>query len=191
MATLAFFAMAQQVVMLVGGIDLSVGPLGGLLVVVGSFVLSAYRSPVGMIIGVLILVVVAAVVGALNWTLIDIVKINPLIATLVTFTALQGVAFLLRPLPAGTIDPTFIKYVSGKVGFVPYMMILAIVVAVVLELACAAIGSVSRPARLGRNPDTAESSRNPDQVDHAARLRRMLGAGRTGRNDADGSSRYR
>ena len=51
LATLAFFAMAQQIVMMIGGIDLSVGPLAGLLVVVGSFVLSAYKTPVGMLIG--------------------------------------------------------------------------------------------------------------------------------------------
>ncbi|MEE4023375.1 ATP-binding cassette domain-containing protein [Gordonia sp. PKS22-38] len=133
LATLAFFAIAQQVVMMIGGIDLSVGPLAGLLVVVASFILSAYRTPVGMILGVIVLVVVAAVVGAVNWSLITVVRINPLIATLVTFTALQGLALLMRPLPAGQIDPFFLSYVSGVWGFVPVMAVVAIVVAVVLE----------------------------------------------------------
>ena len=135
LATLMFFAMAQQVVMMIGGIDLSVGPLAGLLVVVGSFVLSAYRSPVGMVLGLIVLIVVAAVVGAVNWTLAVVVKINPLIATLVTYTAIQGVAYLLRPLPDGTIDPIFLSYVSNKLGFIPVMVILAVVVAIVLEVA--------------------------------------------------------
>nr|WP_287162545.1 ATP-binding cassette domain-containing protein [Rhodococcus sp. (in: high G+C Gram-positive bacteria)] len=134
LATLMFFAMAQQVVMMIGGIDLSVGPLAGLLVVVGSFVLSAYKTPVGMLLGLIVLVVVAAVVGAVNWTLAVVVKINPLIATLVTYTAIQGIAYLLRPLPDGTIDPVFLSYVGSKLGFVPVMVIVAIAVAVILEV---------------------------------------------------------
>ncbi|MEE2062183.1 ATP-binding cassette domain-containing protein [Rhodococcus artemisiae] len=133
LAILIFFAMAQQVVMMIGGIDLSVGPLAGLLVVVGSFVLSAYRSPVGMVLGLLVLVVVAAVVGLVNWTLAVVVKINPLIATLVTYTAIQGIAYLLRPLPEGTIDPVFLSHISNKIGFVPIMVIVAVAVAVILE----------------------------------------------------------
>ncbi|MFJ6095642.1 ATP-binding cassette domain-containing protein [Williamsia muralis] len=133
LATLAFFAIAQQVVMMVGGIDLSVGPLAGLLVVVGSFVLSAYKTPVGMVLGLFVLALVAAAVGAVNWALVIVVKINPLIATLVTYTALQGIAFLLRPLPAGTIDPTFLDYVSNSWGFLPVMAVLAVVVALILE----------------------------------------------------------
>ncbi|OZE79149.1 ABC transporter ATP-binding protein [Rhodococcus sp. 15-649-1-2] len=134
-ATLAFFAMAQQVVMMVGGIDLSVGPLAGMLVVTGSFVLSAYKTPVGMVLGVLTLVLVAAAAGSVNWFLVVKVKINPLIATLVTFTALQGVAYTLRPLPEGQIDPVFLSYVSTKFGFVPLMVLIALAVALATEFA--------------------------------------------------------
>jgi len=134
LATLAFYAMAQQLVMMIGGIDLSVGPLGGFLVVIGSFVLSATRTPIGLVLGIAIVAIIAAGVGTVNWLLTTIVKINPLIATLVTYTALQGVSYLLRPLPAGRIDPTLIANVGGKWGFMPVMAVLAIVVAVVLEL---------------------------------------------------------
>ena len=134
LATLVFFAIAQQVVMMIGSIDLSVGPLAGLLVVVGSFSLGAYRSPVGMVLGVAALVAVAAAVGAVNWVLAVVLGITPLIATLITFTALQGVALLLRPLPAGTIDPIFLSHVSASWGLLPVMAVLAVVVAVILEI---------------------------------------------------------
>jgi ribose transport system permease protein/ribose transport system ATP-binding protein len=134
LATLAFFAMAQQVVMMIGGIDLSVGPLAGLLVVVGSFVLAAYRTPIGMILGVAVLALVAATVGAVNWALTVVIRINPLIATLVTYTAIQGIAFLLRPLPEGLIDPVFLSHAATRFGFVPLMLIVAVVVAVILEI---------------------------------------------------------
>jgi len=154
-ATLAFFALAQQLVMMVGGIDLSVGPLASFLVVVGSFSLSAYKSPFGMVVGVAVLVIAAAAVGALNWLLATIVKINPLIATLVTFTLLQGLSFLLRPLPAGQIDPVFIDHVRTSWGFLPLMMILAVVAAVLLEVWLRRSRRGIRLRAAGSSPSTA------------------------------------
>ncbi|MDR6438733.1 ribose transport system ATP-binding protein [Paenarthrobacter nicotinovorans] len=132
-AILAFFAIAQQLVMMVGAIDLSVGPLAGFLVVLGSFVLSEFRSPVGIGLGILIVTLAAAAVGVVNWFLTTVVKITPLIATLVTFTALQGFAYLLRPLPGGRMDPMFTGWVTSAWGFIPWMLILAIAIALVLE----------------------------------------------------------
>jgi len=156
LASLAFFALAQQMVMMVGGIDLSVGPLASFLVVVGSFTLSAYRSVVGMVIGVAILVGVAAAVGAVNWMLATIVKINPLIATLVTFTLLQGLSFLLRPLPGGQIDPVFIDYVRTTWGFLPVMVVLALVAAVALEFWLHRSRRGIRLRGVGSSPSTAQ-----------------------------------
>ena len=155
-ATLAFFALAQQLVMMVGGIDLSVGPLAGFLVVVGSFSLSAYRTPFGMVLGVAILVACAIGVGFVNWLLTSVARINPLIATLVTFTALQGFAFMLRPLPAGQIDPTFIQHIRTTwFGFVPVMLVLVVAVAVVSELALYRSKHGIRVRAVGSNVDTA------------------------------------
>ena len=41
---LGFIAIGQTIAMLLGGIDLSVGPLAGLLVVVGSFFINDGRA---------------------------------------------------------------------------------------------------------------------------------------------------
>lgn len=155
-ATLAFFALAQQMVMLVGGIDLSVGPLASLLVVVGSFTLEAYRSPAGMVIGVFILILVAIGAGLVNWVLATIVKINPLIATLITFSFFQGLAYLLRPLPGGLIDPVFTDYVRSSWGFIPVMLVLAVVIAVVLELSLRRSRRGIRIRAAGSSPSTAQ-----------------------------------
>jgi ribose transport system ATP-binding protein len=132
-AILGFFALAQQLVMMVGGIDLSVGPLAGFLVVLGSFVLSAYRSPLGIFLGLSVVVLAAIGVGLLNWILATLVGITPFIATLVTYTALQGVSFLLRPLPGGTIDPNFLANVTQTIGFIPVMFVVVLVGALLLE----------------------------------------------------------
>jgi ribose transport system ATP-binding protein len=155
LATLGFFALAQQMVMMVGGIDLSVGPLAGLLVVVGSLSLAADRTPTGMVLGAVVVAIVAFCAGALNWALTSIIRINPLIATLVTYTLFQGIAFVLRPLPGGPIDPTFLTDVKSRVGFFPILAVVVIVGAVGLELWLRrSRGGVGLRA-VGSNPDTA------------------------------------
>jgi len=155
-AILAFFALAQQLVMMVGGIDLSVGPLAGFLVVIGSFTLAAYRSTAGMVIGVAIVVLCAIAVGLVNWLLTSVAKINPLIATLVTFTALQGLGLLLRPLPAGQIDPFFTANVRGLwLTVIPVMLVVAVVVAVILELTLYRTKRGIKLRAVGSNIDTA------------------------------------
>lgn len=156
LATLAFFAMAQQMVMMVGGIDLSVGPLASFLVVVASFSLGAYRSTAGMFLGMLVVLLCAMAAGAFNWLLASVVKINPLMATLVTFTLLQGLAYLIRPLPGGQIDPRFTTWVRSTWGFMPMMMVVAIVVAVCLEIWLRKSPRGVRLRAVGSNPETAE-----------------------------------
>ena len=100
-ATLAFFGLGQQMVMLNGAIDLSVGPLASVAVVVASFVLTPEIHSVGLALGIVLIFVIGAAVGTLNWVLSTIVRINPLIATLVTFGALQGSRCTSGRRPAG------------------------------------------------------------------------------------------
>ena len=135
LAVLAFFALAQQVVMMIGAIDLSVGPLAGLLVVVASFVLTPDATGMGLVVGLLIVIGVAVLVGVLNWSLVTYAHINPLIATLVTYTGIQGIAFLLRPLPGGDISETVVDIAKAKIGFVPVFFVGAVVLALALEFA--------------------------------------------------------
>ena len=136
-AALAFAAMGQQVVMLVGGIDLSIGPLMGFLVVLASFVLQNRFVSWQLWIGLGVLVGAALGVGLINWILAVPLRVPSMIATLVTFTALQGVSLLLRPLPAGQINTDLIRQISTKIGPVPIMAIVAVVLAIVLDLVLA------------------------------------------------------
>ena len=54
-AALGFIALGQTIALLVGGIDLSVGPLAGFMVVVGSFFLNDGKSGPVMLLGLLLL----------------------------------------------------------------------------------------------------------------------------------------
>jgi ribose transport system ATP-binding protein len=134
-ATLALVSYGQQTVMLVGGIDLSVGPLMGLLVVAQSYFNIDGASLGAHSAGWLVVVAVALAVGLLNWLLIDPLRLHPMVATLTTSMAIQAVALLFRPIPGGIFDDTVVDAIATNVGVVPLMAIIAIGLGLVLELA--------------------------------------------------------
>ena len=152
-ATLAFVALGQQVTMLIGGIDLSVGPLMGLIVVVASYVLTPDNAMQGW--GWILLIAVAVATGVINWSLTTMLRMPPLLATLVVYIALQGISLALRPVPAGEIDTVTTDAIATKIGFVPVAALVAVVVGVFLEvlLLRSRIGSLLRS--IGTRPDVA------------------------------------
>jgi len=132
-APLMFVAMAQTTVMMVGGIDLSVGPLMGFLVVTGSFFLTTQNPQGEQLAGWVLIFAVAVFVGALNWLLVEVLKLPALVATLATFFALQSGSLLLRPTPGGVIDTRIVTGLESHVGIVPVVFIVAVVLAGVLQ----------------------------------------------------------
>lgn len=131
--TLIFAALAQNLVLLIGGIDLSVGPYMGLAVVVLSFFLVDGTSQGLQLIGWALLLILPIALGLVNWALGDIGGIHPMIATLVTYMALQAIALILRPTPGGTISRGITEPLGLKIGPVPALFILAVLVVAALS----------------------------------------------------------
>jgi ribose transport system ATP-binding protein len=132
-AALAFVALGQEFVILTGGIDLSVGPLAGLTVVIGSFFENDGKGPAEIIAGFLVMLAAALVIGLFNGSLVYYAKFTPIVATLVTYTALQGVSLVLRPFQDGYISFAIINGISDSAGPVAIAFVVAAVAAVVLE----------------------------------------------------------
>ncbi len=130
---LGFIAMGQTIALMTGGIDLSVGPLAGFLVVVGSFFLVDGSSGTTMVLGLLVMLGAAALTGAVNGSLIRFAKFTAVAATLATYIALQGFSFLLRERPEGLISRSVTEVITYTVGPVPVAFIVLVVVAVGME----------------------------------------------------------
>ena len=151
-----FISLGQLVVLLAGGIDLSVGPLTGFAVVVASFFVND-GSSVGSIVGGFALsLLAAAAVGVTNWFLTRQARITPVIATLTTYMGLQGVSLLLRPIPDGLLNSDVTAAISSQIGFVPTAFIVCVLLVALLEyglrrsrwgLALRAVGSNEANAR--------------------------------------------
>ena len=155
LAALGFIALGQTVALLIGGIDLSVGPLAGFLVVVASFFLNDGKSPLVMVVGLGLMVVGAAATGAVNGSLIRFAKFTPVAATLATYIALQGLSFLLRESPGGNIAPSITNAIKTKIGPVPVVFIVLVVVTVAMEYALRYRAGGLRLRAVGSNEESA------------------------------------
>jgi ribose transport system ATP-binding protein len=133
-AALGFISLGQTFALLLGGIDLSVGPLAGFLVVLASFFVLDGKSPAMWALGFVLMLLAAVGVGLLNGSLIRFAKFTPVAATLVTYIGLGGLAFTLRSAPDGYIASSVTEAISTKIGPVPVAFIAFVVCALGLEL---------------------------------------------------------
>jgi len=133
-AALGFISLGQTFALLLGGIDLSVGPLAGFLVVLASFFVLDGKSPAMWALGFVLMLLAAVAVGLLNGSLIRFAKFTPVAATLVTYIGLGGLAFTLRPFPDGYIAASVTNAISTKIGPVPVAFIVFVLSAFGLEL---------------------------------------------------------
>jgi ribose transport system ATP-binding protein len=129
-ALMILIGSAQQVVVLGSGFDLSVGPLLSFLVVIASFFVIDGGN---IFIGIGLMIVAALLVGFVNGFLVTRFNLNPVVVTLAIALALQGTLFTLRGTPGGIITPLVTDLIFAKIGFVPIITIIAVVVALLLE----------------------------------------------------------
>lgn len=128
-------ALGQNIALLTGGIDLSVGPLAGFLVVIASFFVNDGKSVGQLVLGLALMVGVAALVGLVNGSLIRFGGFTAIAATLTLYIALGGFAFLLRSTQGGYISLSFQNAVNSTVGPIPVAFIGIVLLAVALEYA--------------------------------------------------------
>jgi ribose transport system ATP-binding protein len=133
-SSLAFITFGQLFVLMTGGIDLSVGPLTGLVVVILSFFADADHGSGDFILGLVLAFSVAAFIGLINGFLVRIVKLSPLITTLAMFIALQGVSLSLRSTPDGFFRREIAQTLNLRFGFLPAAFIMVVIVAIGLEI---------------------------------------------------------
>jgi ribose transport system ATP-binding protein len=100
----------------------------------------------------------SALAGAANWALVDLLKLHPLVATLATFMAYQAASLMLRPVPDGPVGDGVIEVLSTKLWGIPVSIMVAAVVALLLEFALfkSALGMKIRGT--GSRPEAAAAA---------------------------------
>jgi ribose transport system ATP-binding protein len=152
---LGFIALGQTVVLLLGAIDLSVGPLSGFLVVVASFFINDDKSTFMIVAGFVLVFLGAFVVGGINGTLVRFANFTPIAATLAMYIGLQGMSFLVRDNPGGYINANVVEMVTAQFGPIPVAFIALAAVAVASEYLLRKTGLGWRLRATGSNEESA------------------------------------
>src|ERR1700730_4441775 len=123
-AVIGVLALAETVVIVSGGLDISLGSLCGLSGVVTAIVIRDTHSA-GLGIGAGL--AAGALGGLVNGLIITVGRVNPVIATLATLSAFEGMALLVaKGAVIGIQDDTFNLIGSGRVLGVPIPIVILV-----------------------------------------------------------------
>lgn len=130
---LAIVAMAQTLVVLTSGIDLSVG----MVLVLANCLASTLvvGSPLQVAFGVAGVLATGALCGAINAVIVIYGRLQPIVTTIATGAIYYGVALALRRVPGGDIDGTLADALTGKVfGWLPAALVLLLALVLLIWL---------------------------------------------------------
>ena len=123
---LVLVSVAQTLVVLVGGIDLSVG---GMFVVANAITVVWVGAAGGAHQALLVVALAAGLaMGALNGLLVVGLRFEPFIATLGTWTIFNGIALTILPTDGGTPPPMLSNLVNGTTAGIPNSIVILAVI---------------------------------------------------------------
>jgi len=155
---LAIVAMAQTMVIITHGIDLSVSSMIGLVAMMVAFVVKQ-NPEMSILLVILLGMTLGAVLGTFNGLIITFGKVPPIIATLGTLSIYRGLVFFYSQgtwINSFELPKSFKLLSKGTPLGLPNMVIIAIVVAVIVYYFL----NYTRTGRdifaVGSNPDAAQ-----------------------------------
>ena len=128
---LAFIAMAQTLVVITSGIDLSVGMIFILTNCLASWLVVG--TPMETALGVVAVLLVGILCGALNGAIVIYGRLQPIVATIATGAVYFGIALLLRPFPGGSVNEDLADALTGKLfGVIPSSLVALVAIVLVI-----------------------------------------------------------
>jgi ribose transport system ATP-binding protein len=152
-AILGYVAIAQTLVILTGGFDLSVGMVMTMASCLASVILNGSAGQTTL--GALAVLASGLVAGIVNAVIVVLGRIQPIIATLATGAIYFGIALWLRPSPGGSVNEDLSNALTYDVGGVPatFLLLLATIAFIwwpfrisIIGRNCYALGSSERAA---------------------------------------------
>src|SRR5271163_2800226 len=130
---LAFAAAAQTVVVIAGGIDLSIGSVMAVANVLAASAMEKASFAQSLLLAVAVLMAGAAI-GALNGLIVILSRIPDVVATLTSGFIWGGVALIIMEKPGGGAPPEFLNLAAGTLftSWLPTAIILLVVALAVI-----------------------------------------------------------
>lgn len=121
-AQLGMAVIGQAVVMLTGGLDLSIGPVMNLASIVSAVVMDGSNGNIAL--AVLVTLAAGGAVGLVNGLLVSKLRIAPLLATLAVGTVLQGIYYVwTEGQPKGNVAPAFRSIADDRLLGIPVALL--------------------------------------------------------------------
>ena len=152
-AVINIMALGMTMVIITGGIDLSVGSILALAGCLGTMTMtSGWPVWAGIAVGIL----VGCLAGLLNGALTTRLRINPFIVTLGTLLIIRGVALILtNGMPVQNVPKAFSFLGEGSIGPVPFVLVILLVIAVIVHIILERTKLGRYAFAIGSNPDAA------------------------------------
>jgi len=124
---LGLASLGQAIVVISGGIDLSIGSVISLL---SSLAAGLYRAAPGIhpVLMALVLVALGAAAGSVNGLIVVGLRVPPFMATLATMSLFQGAVLFYAPRTIGGIPASYRFISDGQIAGVPFSIILFVLV---------------------------------------------------------------
>jgi ribose transport system permease protein len=143
LAVVGITAIGMTLVMISGGVDISVGSVAALSGVLASMFWLEFKIP--LVLSTLLALAACTLVGTINGLIITKLKINPLITTLATFSIIRGLAFVISEGQTNQLSNAAFNFIGrGSIASIPFSLLLMITLYAVFWL-------VLRSTRFGRN----------------------------------------
>jgi ribose transport system permease protein len=152
---IAVTAIGELMVIITGGIDLSVGSIMGFgAILAGFFMKGGYSIPLAIIIGI----IGGGVLGFFNALFITKVKLPPFIATLGMLSIGRGLAYAITEGYTVSVPPFFAFLGQGYWGPIPFPVIYMVALAVIFAIFLGRTVIGRRIYALGGNEEAAKVS---------------------------------
>ena len=130
-AFVGLVALGQTLVLLVGGIDLSVGAGAGLSSVIGAIALTQWGVPPWLVIP--FTMAFGFFLGAINGTFVSLLRLNPFIVTLATWEIFAGLTLVItKGYPIRPLGESFTVFGKGEPFGIPVPVLIFIAAALFL-----------------------------------------------------------
>lgn len=121
-AFLGTASIGQTLVILTGGIDLSVGSVVKLSLLVSAILMDG--RPENTLIAIVVTLAMGALIGFIHAFVITRFRVAPFIVTLGTYSILRGISLMVATKPVGRASPGMLRLYDISVGPVPVLVIL-------------------------------------------------------------------
>jgi len=151
-AVINIMALGMTVIIIAGGIDLSVGSILALAGLLGAMTMEKHGIGWGIVSGML----VGMLCGFANGLMITSLRISPFIVTLGTMGIYRGLALIIsKGLPVHEIPPSFSYLGEGTLLGVPFVLWILLLCAVVTHIMLEHTRHGRYAFSIGSNPDAA------------------------------------